>query len=80
MLADDHVLMREGLKQIFNLDKQLTVVAEAGNGEEVLTALAQTECDILLLDLSMARHQRNRDGAQNCQRVAAPAGAGLEHV
>jgi len=53
ILADDHVLMREGLKQIFNLDKQLTVVAEAGNGDEVLSTLAETPCDILLLDLSM---------------------------
>lgn len=32
MVADDHVIMREGLKQIFSLDERLVVVAEAGNG------------------------------------------------
>ncbi|MFP1825136.1 response regulator [Lonsdalea quercina] len=53
MIADDHVIMREGLKQIFALDETLQVVAEAGNGAQVLTTLREVEIDLLLLDMSM---------------------------
>ncbi|QKJ86346.1 response regulator transcription factor [Paramixta manurensis] len=53
LLADDHVLMREGLKQLLALDSNIRVVAEAGNGEEVLALLAWQPVDVLLLDLSM---------------------------
>ncbi|WP_253283168.1 response regulator [Cedecea davisae] len=53
LLADDHILMREGLKQIFSLDKKIKVVAEAGCGRTVLSLLMEIEVDVLLLDLSM---------------------------
>ncbi|MDX5626666.1 MULTISPECIES: response regulator transcription factor [unclassified Brenneria] len=53
MIADDHVIMREGLKQIFALDDTLNVVAEAGNGAQVLTKLRSSSLDLLLLDMSM---------------------------
>ncbi|OSN07913.1 DNA-binding response regulator [Lonsdalea iberica] len=53
MIADDHVIMREGLKQIFALDETLQVVAEAGNGAQVLITLREVEIDLLLLDMSM---------------------------
>ncbi|QTF08183.1 response regulator transcription factor [Brenneria izadpanahii] len=53
MIADDHVIMREGLKQIFALDDTLGVVAEAGNGAQVLSKLRTSSIDLLLLDMSM---------------------------
>lgn len=53
MIADDHVIMREGLKQIFALDESLSVVAEAGNGAQVLAQLRSVTPDLLLLDMSM---------------------------
>jgi DNA-binding NarL/FixJ family response regulator len=53
LLADDHILMREGLKQIFSLDKKIKVVAEAGCGKTVLSLLTEIDVDVLLLDLSM---------------------------
>ncbi|MGM3175398.1 response regulator transcription factor [Dickeya lacustris] len=53
MIADDHVIMREGLKQIFALDEALEVVAEAGTGSQVLTQLREVHIDLLLLDMSM---------------------------
>ncbi|MFC3395508.1 response regulator transcription factor [Brenneria rubrifaciens] len=53
MIADDHVIMREGLKQIFALDETLNVVAEAGNGAQVLSQLRNHTIDVLLLDMSM---------------------------
>ncbi|NPE58762.1 response regulator transcription factor [Dickeya dadantii] len=53
MIADDHVIMREGLKQIFALDDNLEVVAEAGTGSQVLAQLRESQVDLLLLDMSM---------------------------
>ncbi|AWO77473.1 response regulator [Serratia marcescens] len=53
MIADDHVIMREGLKQIFSLDERLVVVAEAGNGAQVMEGLRAEDIDLLLLDMSM---------------------------
>ncbi|SQA96491.1 Uncharacterised protein [Cedecea neteri] len=42
-------------KQIFSLDKKIKVVAEAGCGKTVLSLLTETDVDVLLLDLSIAR-------------------------
>ncbi|MEN0616083.1 response regulator transcription factor [Klebsiella indica] len=53
MIADDHVIMREGLKQIFSLDERLVVVAEAGNGAQVMEGLRVEDIDLLLLDMCM---------------------------
>ncbi|WP_248799863.1 response regulator [Pseudomonas sp. MWU13-2105] len=53
MVADDHRIMREGLKQLFALVKDFCVVAEAENGAQVLDLLRHTEIDILLLDMTM---------------------------
>lgn len=53
MIVDDHVIMREGLKQIFSLDDRLMVVAEAGNGTQVMEGLRNEDVDLLLLDMSM---------------------------
>ncbi|CAD5200436.1 response regulator [Pseudomonas sp. FEN] len=53
MVADDHRIMREGLKQLFALVKDFSVVAEAENGAQVLELLRHTEIDLLLLDMTM---------------------------
>jgi len=53
MVADDHRIMREGLKQLFALVKDFSVVAEAENGAQVLDLLRNTEIDVLLLDMTM---------------------------
>ncbi len=53
LIADDHALVRGGLKQIFALVKDFQVVGEAANGTEVLERLRQQSCDLLLLDLDM---------------------------
>lgn len=52
-IADDHTLMREGLKQILAGSGDMTVAGEAGDGLQVLAALPSGEWDILLLDMSM---------------------------
>jgi DNA-binding NarL/FixJ family response regulator len=52
-VADDHAIVRSGLKQIFALDPGLSVIAEAANGAEVLDGLRHDEPDLLLLDMNM---------------------------
>ena len=53
MIADDHAIMREGLKQLFALAGDLQVVGEAENGVMLLEQLRQGDADLLLLDMSM---------------------------
>ncbi|MGE8500360.1 MAG: response regulator [Pseudomonas sp.] len=53
LLADDHALMREGLKLLFALNDDIEVVAEAENGSRVLEQLRCQTVDLVLLDISM---------------------------
>jgi DNA-binding NarL/FixJ family response regulator len=53
LLADDHTIMREGLKQLLILAEDLRVVAEAENGVIALERLRQGDIDLLLLDMNM---------------------------
>jgi two-component system, NarL family, nitrate/nitrite response regulator NarL len=53
MIADDHPIFRDGLKQLLALEKDFAVVAEVGDGDEVVRAVEQHHPDILLLDLKM---------------------------
>jgi len=52
-MVDDHVLMREGLKQLFDYADDIVVAAEAGSGEEALRVLAKGGIDLVLMDVSM---------------------------
>lgn len=53
MIADDHILMREGIKQLLEFDGKIEVIAEAGNGIECLEILEKVHPDVLLLDINM---------------------------
>ncbi|WP_104903554.1 response regulator transcription factor [Pseudomonas sp. LH1G9] len=53
LIADDHTIMREGLKQLFMLVADVQVVAEAESGTQVIELLRQVEIDLLLLDMNM---------------------------
>lgn len=53
MIADDHNLMREGIRQLLELDGNIKVIAEAGNGLECLEKLEIYNPDVLLLDINM---------------------------
>lgn len=53
ILADDHILMREGIKQLLELDEGIEVVAEAGDGIECLEKVKDIKPDVLLLDINM---------------------------
>ena len=53
LIADDHPVFRQGLRQIIEADPQLTVVAEASDGEQALARLQDTPVDVAMLDLTM---------------------------
>lgn len=53
IIVDDHAIVRHGLKQILALAPDVSVVGEAGGGEELQTVLAHTACDLVLLDMNM---------------------------
>ena len=56
IIADDHMMIREGLKQLLELDGTMKVIAEANDGEECLTLLnKKIHPDILLLDINMPK-------------------------
>lgn len=53
LIADDHTVVRQGLKEILSHDAQLRVVGEATNGDEVLRLVEGLRVDALILDISM---------------------------
>lgn len=55
LLADDHALVRRGLRLILDAEPDLTVVAEAADGAEAIDALAAGGVDLAILDIAMPR-------------------------
>jgi DNA-binding NarL/FixJ family response regulator len=67
MLVDDHPVVREGLRGMLEAEPDLTVVAEAGSGEEAVAQARVTETDVILMDLRM----RDLDGVGATERILA---------
>ena len=55
MIADDHVLMREGLKQLLELGNNIEVIAQSGDGEETIKKAVECKPDVILLDINMPK-------------------------
>ena len=55
VLAEDHRLMRAGLRALLNEQPDVEVVAEASDGEEALRVIAKTQPDLVLLDISLPK-------------------------
>jgi DNA-binding NarL/FixJ family response regulator len=53
LIADDHPIVRAGLRRIAEEDRNFSVTAEAANGDEALAALGKVAVDVVLLDISM---------------------------
>lgn len=66
IVADDHQIVREGVRRILQSDPAIEVVAEAANAAEVHEAAMRTNPDVILLDLRMPG-----DGIQAARRVKA---------
>lgn len=55
LLADDHALVRSGLRMILDAEPDLTVVAEAANGHEAVQQAGAVPIDLAILDIAMPR-------------------------
>ena len=53
LLADDHTILRDGIRALLSADGDLEVVGEASNGAEVLAILETTSADVVLMDVQM---------------------------
>ncbi|HET8672567.1 MAG TPA: response regulator transcription factor [Thermoleophilaceae bacterium] len=55
LLADDHAMVRQGLRMVLDAQPDLTVVAEAGDGAEAVELASSAEVDLAVLDVAMPR-------------------------
>jgi len=55
LIADDHALIREGIKQILELEEDISVVGKANDGEEAFELAEKLNPDIILLDINMPK-------------------------
>jgi len=53
LIADDHAVFRSGLKALLELESDLEVVGETGNGYDTIRAVEESEVDVLILDITM---------------------------
>ncbi|MBK7267096.1 MAG: response regulator transcription factor [Ignavibacteriales bacterium] len=52
-LADDHILIREGLKRLINIEPDIRVIGESADPVEILKATKEGDYDILILDITL---------------------------
>jgi two-component system nitrate/nitrite response regulator NarL len=55
VIADDHAIFRDGLRRLLATQDDLRVIAEASDGKEAISLVAELKPDVLLLDLAMPR-------------------------
>lgn len=53
MLADDHILIRQGIRQLLEFDSSIEIVGEVSNGEQCMDAIYKVKPHVLLLDINM---------------------------
>jgi two-component system response regulator NreC len=69
VLADDHVLFRQGVKSILEKDKRIEVVGEANDGIELLDLPRKVVPDMIILDISMP-HLRGIEVSQEIKKIS----------
>ena len=67
LVADDHAVVRQGLRTFLELQDDIEVVADAADGERALAAVAEHDPDVVLMDLVMP----GIDGVEAIRRIAA---------
>lgn len=65
MLADDHLLMREGIRNLLEFDGKIRVVDEVSDGEECVQRLLVSKPEVLLLDINMPK----KNGLEVLQKI-----------
>jgi NarL family two-component system response regulator LiaR len=66
-IAEDHAIVRKGVRTLLSLDKDLEVVGEAANGREAVEKVRELDPDVILMDLVMPE----LDGIQAIQQIKA---------
>ncbi len=66
LLADDHKIMREGLKALLERQFDIQVMAEAENGLEAVRLTQKLKPDIVIMDIGMDGVERDRGHPANC--------------
>lgn len=75
LIADDHSMVREGLKQLIEMEDDIKVIAQAGDGEETIEKIKTAVPDIVLLDINMPKKngldvlRTVRDENDNCKII-----------
>ncbi|GHB58431.1 DNA-binding response regulator [Streptomyces viridiviolaceus] len=72
LLADDHPVVRAGLRAVLETEEDLTVVAEAATAEEAVTRADRGDVDVVLMDLQFGR---GMTGAEATAAITARSGA-----
>jgi two-component system, NarL family, response regulator LiaR len=67
LLADDHAVVRKGIREFLTEPGDIEVIAEASNGDEAIVLLEQTQPDVAVLDIQMPK----RSGIDVCRHVRA---------
>lgn len=67
LIADDHMLLRQGLRQILELEPDIEVVGDAGDGEEAVAKALSLRPDVVLLDITMPK----MNGIDAARRIRA---------
>ncbi|WP_210588571.1 response regulator transcription factor [Streptomyces sp. GESEQ-35] len=71
VIADDHVVVRAGLRALLEGEPDLEVVAEAGSGEEAVRLALELAPDVVLMDLRFGGNGHGLDGVDAVRRLAA---------
>jgi DNA-binding NarL/FixJ family response regulator len=66
-IADDQLLVRQGIRTLLELDPQIEIAGEAGDGDEAMERVPQARPDVLLLDIRMPK----RNGIEVLRALAA---------
>ncbi|MGF7184491.1 DNA-binding NarL/FixJ family response regulator [Desulfitispora alkaliphila] len=53
VIVDDHILIRQGLRKILELDPVIQVIDEAGDGQGAINVARDTDCEVMLMDINM---------------------------
>ncbi|ELP63770.1 response regulator [Streptomyces turgidiscabies] len=73
VIADDHAVVRAGLRALLEGEPDLDVIAEAGSGEEAVGLVARMLPDVALMDLRFGSPGNGIDGVEAIRRLAAEA-------
>lgn len=65
IIADDHTIVRDGIKALLSEQEDIIIIGEASNGSELFRLLSLTTADIILLDISMP----DLSGIEICERL-----------